>query len=165
MPVSYNPTFHHPGWVDNVDRVRAGGDNGFNFFFSGIESELQTISQVVGDIDTAISSLGQQVAAPVTIGLAPTLFPFRQATPQWSSVLWSFEQAGQALGTFVEKPGAAADAFGVLPIDLPNGVRLRDIKVLGEHTGAGTMVTELFQELRTAPFTRALLISVNGLAD
>jgi hypothetical protein len=165
MTVTYNPLFHHPGWVDNVDRVRAGGDNGFNFYFSAVESEFQKLAEVVAAFDSALGSLGQQVAAPVTIGLAPWMVPFRPASPAYSSVMWSFEQAGVARGTFVEKPTAQAEAFGVVPLDLPNGVRLRDLKVLGEHTGTGQTVTELIQESRVAPWTKTTLVTFTGLVD
>jgi hypothetical protein len=166
MAVTYNPLFHHPGWVDNVDRVRAGGDNGFNFYFSAVEAEFQKLAEVVAKFDTALGSLGQQVAAPVTIGLAPLMVPFRAATPAYSGVLWSFEQpAGTAHGTFVEKPTAQATAFGVVPLDLPNGVHVRDLKVLGEHTGGGQTVTELIQESRTTPWTKTSLVTFTGLVD
>ncbi len=29
--VSYTPTFQHEDWVDNRDRVQAGGSNGFGY--------------------------------------------------------------------------------------------------------------------------------------
>lgn len=63
------------------------------------------------------------------------------------------------------KPDIQASAFGVLPLSLPNGVKLINIKVLGDQAGAGDVSTEVFQESRTAPFTRVSLVEVKGLAD
>ena len=47
--VTYTPGFQHEDWVDNVDRVQAGGVNGFNVRFNTIEAEFQKI----GDTMTA----------------------------------------------------------------------------------------------------------------
>jgi hypothetical protein len=116
----------------------------------------------VQTIDKALGSLGKQVSAPITIGLTPALLPFG-GNLQWSAISWSRTSAGQPLGTFVEKPTAQDQAWGVLPLSLPNGVKLLNIKVLGEQNGAGDMATDLFQELRVDPFTRATLVTVNGL--
>lgn len=164
MPnITYTPTFHHNQWVDNVDRVQAGGDNGFNVRFNTIEADLQRVGQVVQTINTALSSLGQVVSAPVTIGLTPVLLPFG-ANPPWSAISWSRVSGGVPLGTFVEKPTAQDQAWGVLPLSLPNGVKLTNLKVLGELTGAGDVTTELFKETRADPFTRGALVAVTGLS-
>jgi hypothetical protein len=163
MPIVYSPTFQHEEWIDNVDRVQAAGSNGFNIRFNTIEAEFHSISQIVQLIDTALGSLGQQVAAPVTIGQTPAMLPFG-ANPTWSPISWSRTSGGQVLGTFVEKPAAQDQAWGVLSLDLPNGVHLTQIKVLGEQVGTGDVVTELRQEARTDPFARTTLVTVNGLA-
>lgn len=164
MAITYNPVFQHTDYRDNIDRVAAGGPNGINIRFNTIEAEFQQLSQVVHDFDVALSSLGQEVRAPVTVGITPFLFPYG-TNPQWSDIQWTRSSGGTPLGTFVEKVTAADRAIGVAPLELPNGVRLIDIKVLGEQTGAGDVVTELFEESRTTPFTRNSLIAVNGLAD
>jgi hypothetical protein len=159
--VTYTPGFQHEDWVDNVDRVQAGGPNGFNLRFNTIEAEFQKIEQAVQTIDTALGSLGQQVRAPITVGLTPILLPFG-ANPPWSAISWSRVSGGVPLGTFVEKPTAQDQAWGVLPLNLPNGVRLTQLKPLGEQTGAGDVNTDLFQESRTDPFTRATLVTIPG---
>jgi hypothetical protein len=162
--VEYTPDFEFVGWVDSVDAVQAGGPRGFNVLFDTIETEFQKIGQTVQTIDRALGLLGRQVSAPITIGLTPLLLPFG-GNPQWSAIFWSRTSGGQPLGTFVEKPTAQDQAWGVLPLSLPNDVKLLSIKVLGEQNGAGDVVTDLVQELRVDPFTRATLITVNGLAS
>jgi hypothetical protein len=162
-PISYGPTFHHVPWIDGFHRVVAGTDNGVNIRFEKIEEEFQKIATVVGDIDTALSSLGAQVRAPVTIGLTPVLLPFSAGVAQWSDIRWSRVQAGQNQGTFVEVENGQ-DSFGVLPLNLPDGATLLRIKVLGEQQGPGNVLTQLFQESRTPPFARTSLVSVTGLA-
>ena len=161
--VSYTPGFQHENWVDNVDRVQAGGPNGFNIRFNAIEGEFQKIEQAVHAIDTALGSLGEQVRAPVTVGLSPILLPFG-GMAQWGGISWGhLTTEGVRLGTFVSKPGGQEQAWGILPLSLPDGVRLTELKVLGEQTGAGDMRTSLFQEARTEPFTQATLVTVKGL--
>ena len=39
----YTPTFQHKDWVDFVDSVQAGGTNGINIRFHGIEAEFTAI--------------------------------------------------------------------------------------------------------------------------
>jgi hypothetical protein len=162
MPISYTRAFQHsPEWIDNVDRVQAGGDNGFNARFHAVEAEFDSIETVVQDIDSAISSLGQVVTAPITVGLTPTVEPYRGNLQPWSAVVWSRVIGGVPQGTFVEKPAGNDHAFGVLPLNLPNGVKLQSLKVLGEQTG-GTMTTELVRELRVSPFDKTTLVTVTG---
>ena len=60
--ISYNRTFQHHDWLDNVDRVQASGDNGFNGRFHGLEGEFDRISATVSQIDGALGSLEIQAA-------------------------------------------------------------------------------------------------------
>jgi hypothetical protein len=163
MAIQYNPSVQFTPWTDNVDRVSAGGSNGFNVRFSSIEAEFQTLAQVIQQVNTALSALGDQVSAPITIALTPVMLPFGSNSP-WSPVAWSRVSAGVALGTFAEKPSGQEQAWGVLPLNLPNGATLINLKVLGEQVGPGDVVTELFQEARTEPYTRTTLLTINGLA-
>lgn len=163
--ISYTPTFHHDAWVDNVDRVQADGDNGFNIRFTTIEDDLKDVGQVVQQIDTVLSSLGQVVSAPITIGLNPVMLLYRAGIATWSPMRWSVSPGGVDQGSFAEKDVAVAEVWGALPLSLPNGVTLRNLKVLGEQNGNGTMVTDLIQEMRVPPYTRATLVTVNGLGN
>jgi hypothetical protein len=183
-PIAYTPKFQHLDWVDNVDRVQAGGDHGFNLEFHNLEQEFaalyatilhadavkqdvdtnmgQVKAQVV-DIYTKLAALGTVVTAPVTLGLPPVLLPFRQTVPQWSAVLWRSQTGGGTpLGTYVERPSGTQDqAHGVVPLSLPKGVKLVQLRVLGEMTGgtAPVMTAELIEELRAPPYTPKILAS------
>jgi hypothetical protein len=162
--VSYTPSFQHEDWVDNVDRVQAGGANGFNVRFNAIEGEFQKLGQAVQTIDTALGSLGEPARGPVTIGLAPILFPFGDR-PQWTAISWGTKVQPQGFftATHVEKPFGPAEAWGILPLDLPHGVRLIQLRVLGNQgPGAVTMRTSLIQEARFDPFTQTTLVTIAG---
>lgn len=161
MTISYTRTFVHRPWVDNRDRVQAGGENGLNRPFFALMGELDAVAAAITQISDAISSLGQVVTAPITVGLAPVLLPRRPAAVAWSAPTFSEEAAGTNLGTFVAKPTTQDSADGILPLNLPNGVKLKSIKVLGDQTG-GQMITELIRELRNPPFDRANLAVVQG---
>jgi hypothetical protein len=183
MTISYTRSiFSHIDWIDRVDRVQAGGDNGFNGRFHGIEAELDTISGVVHQTDTAltthsgqITALQQQVAAlggvvqaPVTLGLTPTMQPFNPdaANSGWSPMYWSTVVLGNANGSYVKVPVAnSGNADGVLPLVLPEGVKLLNLSVLGQAATPANMHTTLVQEQRNAPFTRTTLVTVTGFTS
>lgn len=111
--------FRHDDWVDNVDRVQAGGDNGFNERFHAIEAELDVIGKVVQVIDTEVSKLGDTPAQPpVRTSLSPTLVAIGAAG--WSHV------DGMAV-----KPGNAAAADGMMVVNLPHGSRIVSLRAVG----------------------------------
>jgi hypothetical protein len=179
MTISYTRSFSHADWIDRVDRVQAGGDNGFNGRFHGIEAEFDAISGVVKQADGAltshsgqISALQQQVAAlggvvtaPVTLGLMPAMQPFNPdaANSSWSQVYWSTVVVGVPNGSFVKVPTVnAGTADGVLPLTLPEGVTLLNIAVLGQAATPANMKTLLVREQRNTPFTKTTLVTVTG---
>ncbi len=163
-PITYNRTFSHVDWIDNEDIVQAGGEKGMNARFHAIEDEFDNVSTVVQQVSDALSSIGGQVAAPVTMTFAPVLLSYRP-NMDWSAVAWSRSIAGQPLGTFAEKPGNLNEAWGVAPVYLPNGVKLKDVRALGDQTGAGNVTTELIEESRSAPYAKKSLVTVAGLGD
>jgi hypothetical protein len=55
--IVYNRAFVHDDWIDNEDVVQAGGEKGFNQKFHAIETELDTVSAVVGQLNTAIKRI------------------------------------------------------------------------------------------------------------
>lgn len=55
--ITYTRSFQHDDWVDNEDIVQAGGPRGFNQQFHDIESEFDTLSTVVGSVNTAIDNI------------------------------------------------------------------------------------------------------------
>jgi hypothetical protein len=183
MTISYTRTFSPDDWVDGVDRVQAGGDNGFNGRFHGIEAEFDTISGVVtqvndqlttqsgqiASLEQQVSALGGVVTAPVTLGLTPLMLPFNPdaANSAWSQMYWSTSILGQANGSYVKvpatNPGNLAD--GVLPVTLPEGVTLLNLAVLGQAATPLAMKTVLVQELRAAPFTATQLAVLTGFVS
>jgi hypothetical protein len=162
MAIAYTRTFTHADWIDNEDVVQAGGEKGFNARFHGIEDEFNKISAVVSQLNAALASLGAAVTAPITISLVPMMLPWG-GTPAWSATAWSRVVANQTQGTFVEKPVANDQAWGLIALALPHGATLLELKVLGEQVGNGDVTTDLYKESRIAPYTRTSLISVQGL--
>ena len=61
--ISYIPGFQHQDWIDNVDRVQAGGDNGFNLRFHALEAEFNRLAGVITQLNAALQALGQQPPA------------------------------------------------------------------------------------------------------
>jgi hypothetical protein len=55
--VSYTPTFHHTDWANRVDRVVAGGPNGFNRRYREIERDLRAVSTVVATVAAKIAQI------------------------------------------------------------------------------------------------------------
>lgn len=182
MTISYTRSFSHNDWTDRVNRVEAGGENGFNGRFHGIEAELDTISGVVKKVDDQltgqsgditvlkqqVSALGGIVSAPITLGLTPVMLPFNpsaQAT-SWSPMHWSTTLLGTPNGSFVDvPPGNNGTADGVLPLTLPEGVTLLNLTVLGKAATPGNMTTTLVREQRAAPYTKTILVTVTGFTS
>ncbi len=89
--VSFTPTFHHTNFVDNRDRVQAGGPNGFNARFGAIEADLTTLSSVVTNVDTELDALGAGPApTQQTLTLSPALVPVVGAGA------WAHDSSGYA---------------------------------------------------------------------
>ncbi|MGI5328755.1 hypothetical protein [Actinomadura nitritigenes] len=121
----YTPKFHHSHWADFRDLVEADGSNGFNIRFDTIESDLKAVGTVVGQISTAFDQLNPPVpVAPATVQLtvAPTLLPVAGGTG------WSLQASGQAVAP------ANVSPLGVVPLVLPDKVRLTSMRVLGKGT-------------------------------
>ncbi len=65
-PVGYTRQFQHTDWIDFVDPVQAGGDNGFNERFHALESEFDLISSAIASVDNALEAFEQ---TPPQVGL------------------------------------------------------------------------------------------------
>jgi hypothetical protein len=70
-PTGYTRQFQHTDWIDFVDPVQAGGNNGFNERFHALESEFDLISAAITSVDNALTTFEQ---TPPAVGL--TLVPF-----------------------------------------------------------------------------------------
>lgn len=69
-PTGYTRQFQHTDWIDFVDPVQAGGNNGFNERFHALEGEFDLISTAITSVDNALSSFEQ---TPPAIGLTLAL--------------------------------------------------------------------------------------------
>jgi hypothetical protein len=56
-PSKYAVGFHHTDWLDNVDRVQAGGANGFNQRFRSLETEFVSIQHVMDNVGLVAKEL------------------------------------------------------------------------------------------------------------
>jgi hypothetical protein len=131
--ITFTPDFHHTEWVDGTDRVRAEEPNGFNGRFATIESDLQRLSTVVDEIDTALDQL-DAVPPPVPVlhAVSPALLFFG------SGRSWNVLSDGRVTGSFgVVTPNIR----GVADLVLPDGVRLISFRAAGQTSGASIDVT------------------------
>lgn len=131
---SYTPKFHHLPWFDNVDRVEAGGTNGFNTRFETIESDLQGVSTVVAQIGTDFDQLNARVPTvphTVTVSFAPTLQPVT------GSGAWALQSSGNAVAS-------GTPPFGWLPLTLPDHVTMTSLRVCGHGSAPSGQNTAFF---------------------
>lgn len=132
--VSFTPTFHHTNYVDNRDRVQAGGPNGFNVRFSAIEADLITLADVVSAVDAVLGSLGTPAATQHTLSLSPSL------TVVAGSGAWAHDAAGYAY-----RNGPLTTLAGVQPVPVPNGATLVSFRVVGQNSGTGSLRISLLR--------------------
>src|SRR6266700_761662 len=129
----YTPQFVPPNYLDGVDIVQAGGSNGFNFQFTALRSEFDTISNRIGEIIAALQTVGQKPPAQVNMALTPNLFTIASAPFGWQ------HQQG-----FAEKIANQTNARGMMAVDLPNGVKILSLRATGINAasagpGSGTL--------------------------
>lgn len=162
--VTFTPTFKHTPWVDNRDRVQASGPNGFNVRFSSLETDLQTLSSVVGQIDSVLDTLGQ---APQPQARVLTLPPMLSATTSVAG--WGLDSSGYA----VRPSSPITTLAGIAPVVIPNGVTLSAFRASGVNggpaagsTGSGTLRINLMRaRLVGAPVAADRIARVTGDAS
>lgn len=154
--VSFTPTFTHTPWVDNRDRVQAGGPNGFNIRFAQLQTDLQALSTVVGDIDTALDELALTPAATARVLTLPPLLSATTGDPAWQ-----LDRAGYAI-----KPGPQVSVSGIAPAVVPNGVALSALRASGQNSGSGLLRISLMRaRLLGAPAAAERIAQVTGNAN
>jgi hypothetical protein len=148
--IDYEPEFKHTDWIDNVTRVKAGGEDGFNRHFHDIEDEFQKLADTVTAIREKLDQLGQTPAPKdVTTTFAPTLVAL--GTTPWAHVY----------GT-ATKPGGATAATGMMSITLPNGATLKSLRVIGRNSGAGALAIGLRRQALPATSGSELIVGIPG---
>ncbi|MEU5261563.1 hypothetical protein [Amycolatopsis sp. NPDC021455] len=140
--VNYTPVFHHTDWVDRVDRVVAGGSNGFNGRFNTIAGDLRTLSTVVTQIGQAIDESVAPAPPPPTQELIFTPV-VRQVSP---AVGWFTSANGLA-----QVQSQAGTVVGVTNLTLTDRVRLISMRANGFVTGNVPEATACRIELFRAP--------------
>ncbi len=128
MPsVSYTPQFSHQDWVDNVDRVQAGGANGFNGRFHSLEAEFQRLSDVLAQVGAALDALGTKPPpTPAKVSLTPTLLTS-------GAVGWSL------VNGFALKQSGQTSAHGLMAVNLPSGATIQNFRASGQNSGGGSL--------------------------
>lgn len=150
MAISYTRTFSHTDWVDNVDRVQAGGDSGLNGRFHGLEAELDAIASTFAQVAQAISALSvKPPPTDVKLTLAPTLATVGAA---------GWEQTPGS----VSKPPGATSANGVMSIALPQAATLKSLRAVGQNSGSGVLVVQLRAQALAVGAPSQLIVSVGG---
>lgn len=127
--LGFTPTFRHTNWVDNVDRIEAGGPNGFNVRFDAIDSDLRQASTVVGQINTALGQLGTAVTVTGQQRLTPGLDLVPLVLPGTNP--WTYDANGVAHGA-----GGTGGGVAVMGLSLPEGITLVSFRAIGLYSGA-----------------------------
>lgn len=142
---SYTPNFHHLAYRDNIDLVEAEGTNGFNIRFDTIESDLKAVTTVVAAIGTAFDQLNARITPPPTAvaSFAPTLQPVA------GSPAWTLSVSASAVAPTTGAP------TGVLPVTLPDKVKMTSITVQGRGVPPSGQNSTFF-------FTRVNLTTANN---
>jgi len=148
MAISYTPQFSHKDWIDFVDSVQAGGTNGINIRFHGIETEFAAISSVV-------AAIAQALATPTVTSHTLTLAPALAAATQ---LPWQQQLGFVVTATLVGPPQAmSATAQGFMPVSLPNGATIQGLRVTGQSAGGTLTVVLQSEPLTGAGAPRTLL--------
>jgi hypothetical protein len=150
MLLEYVPEFEHKDWIDQLDRVRASGEDGFNARFHAISSEFNALATIVRTIGVTLDALAAGApVTPVTLTLTPLASP--QGSPPWA----------QGDGV-VKSPPGADQCVGFLPLVLPNGVRLVSFTALGQATGDSLAVVRLERQPLAGEQPGERIASVEG---
>jgi hypothetical protein len=122
--ISYTPEFRHIDWVDDVDRIRAGEPNGFNSRLQAIERDLQQLSTVVAQIDTALDQLDAiPPPTPTRLVVPPSLLALS------GNHNWAVTASGAVQATPGRQP------IGEANLILPDGVQLSSFRAAGQSDG------------------------------
>ncbi|MDZ8258024.1 hypothetical protein [Nostoc sp. ChiQUE01b] len=147
MPDNYIPQFQHQDWKDNVDLVSAEDPvKGFNKRFKDLRQELDAIARIIGQINGSLAPLS------TTLTFAPSLFPSSPASP------WL-----QTSGVATKDP-TKSDANGWLSLQLPNGLVIQSVVVVGTKSGNFNFRITLQQQPLSSTVSSVVLFS-GQLAD
>ena len=124
----FTPTFRHTNWIDNVDRIQADGSNGFNVRFDAIDSDLQQMSDVVSQIDTALTQALSGGPATTLQRLTPAVDLVPLVAPGQNG--WFYDSIGIA-----HPAGGSGGGVAVMDLNLPEQIRLVSFRAIGLNPG------------------------------
>lgn len=125
--ISYTRTVTFNDYIDGETIVAAGGADGFNVRFHGLETEFDTISTVVGQLNAAILAVG---TAPAPQQQKLVLTPTLMAT---AANGWTHAQG------IAQKPPTVISAQGMMSVSLPDKAQILGLRVIGQNSGAGSL--------------------------
>ncbi|WP_030795941.1 hypothetical protein [Streptomyces sp. NRRL S-337] len=135
--ISFEPTFKHTPWVDAVDRVAAGGDNGFNIRFQRLEADLGMVGRRFTDVSAALDALAATAEVVRSVNIAPVLSAVGPAG-------WDISTAGEA-----SKPPESDEAQGAVPVTLPASGAITGFRAFGRCSGTGKLKVDLVRRKLT----------------
>lgn len=135
--ISFEPTFKHMPWVDAVDRVAAGGDNGFNIRFQRLEADLDTVGRRFTEVSSALDSLAATAEVVRSVNIAPVLSAVGPAG-------WDISAVGEA-----SKPSESDEAEGAVAVTLPASGVITGFRAFGRCSGAGKLKVDLVRRKLT----------------
>jgi len=132
--IQFKRTFAHKPWVDTVDRVAAGGDNGFNVRFQALEADLDTLTARINDINDALNTIAPAVQQTITLNINPVMNAISTSPP------WTYA-SGES------RKGGAPQVRGIIPLAaLPARGTLFSARVTGLATGTGYLTFEVYRK-------------------
>lgn len=149
--IAFTPAFKHIPWVDNRDRVAAGGPNGFNIRFDTLQKDLENLSGVVKKVDEAIKASGQPPAVQRMLSVAPAFVPVAPSRG------WELDSFGVAV-----RPATDVNVKGMVIVSPPDGARLKQFRAIGTNNGSGTLRITLFRAPLTSASSSELLARITG---
>jgi hypothetical protein len=133
IPPKYVPKFSHKDWIDNEDRVQAGGDAGINIRFHKLEDEFRTLA------DEHLNPLIRFVAPEESfLSLVPVLTPTKTDNNQTQAAMpWLIST------DVAQKASGQKEAHGLMNVVLPDDAEITSLKVIGTKSGEGTFTVSL----------------------
>jgi hypothetical protein len=145
--LSYAPTFVHTDWLDNIDRVEAGGPSGLNARLHAIESDLHQVSTVVDQINAEITKLEVPGPPPGTHRLV--FVPNFLLSPTEDARQWTYDGNGMAQGLSGINVGTL---FGAVNVPVPDQVKLTAFRLRGSlNDTAGNLLDSFTATLTRTP--------------
>ncbi|WP_395358477.1 hypothetical protein ACHGLA_01670 [Streptomyces sp. YH02] len=128
----YDPQFSHKDWIDNQDRVKAGGADGLNSRFHLLEDEFAGLAK--NQINPMLDALGTSTRH---LTLVPALISYTDVggaeMPAWAQQV-----------DMVDLPNDSRDAHGFMSVVLPDGALVQSLLVTGENqSDEGTLTVAL----------------------